>query len=379
MDSRNTSKLSHPYFHNLNGLRAVGALSVFLFHAFLLGHEIWGSFYESSIFQGITKIMSKGNYGVSLFFVLSGFLISYLLMHESQTKGKIYVFGFFMRRLLRIWPVYFLVILFGFVLFPLLPNGIETINSPCYYSFFLSNFEEIRVGFRDAVNFLTITWSVSIEEQFYMSWVFLMALFPFFRKGKFFLPYFILLIGISLIARWFLRDSEVALYYHTLAVVSDLGIGGLLAYGCFHWNWGQRFPSIPVSLNILIYLTGFAVILGVRILFPGDLIVLEKVVLGCFFAYVIFDQAFGTNTFFQADKLPVFFELGKISYGFYMYHCIVIYYVQVAFAEMHLTNHLGYFVLYLILSFVLTFLLSWASYKWMEQPILRLKKRWTKL
>lgn len=375
MESPNKTNLSHPYFNNLNGLRALGALAVFLFHTFLLGHEVWGDFYKTTLFQALTKVMSKGNYGVSLFFVLSGFLISYLLMHEAKRKGTIHVFGFFMRRLLRIWPVYFVVLLFGFVVFPQLPFGVQTINSPWFYGFFLSNFEEIRVGFMDSVNFLTVLWSVSIEEQFYMSWVVLMALLPFLRRGKGFLPYFLLLIGISLNARWFYRDSEIALYYHTLTVVSDLGIGGLLAYSCFHWNWDERFQSISKWTNLAVYAFGIAMILGVRFVFQGDLIVLEKLVLGLFFAYIIFDQAFGKHSFFKADRIPLFFEMGKISYGFYMYHCIVIYYVQQFFAANDLTDHIGYFVGYLVLSFVLTFAISWASYRWMEVPVLRLKKR----
>ncbi|MDB2657553.1 hypothetical protein N9Y60_05785 [Crocinitomicaceae bacterium] len=101
MNSQNTSKLSHPYFENLNGLRAIGALSVFVFHSFLLGNEIWGDFYQSKYFQIAVQVFSKGNYGVSLFFVLSGFLITYLLLHEAKSKGAIGVFGFFMRLIMQ--------------------------------------------------------------------------------------------------------------------------------------------------------------------------------------------------------------------------------------------------------------------------------------
>jgi peptidoglycan/LPS O-acetylase OafA/YrhL len=339
-----------------------------------LGNEIWGDFYSTSWFQGIVKVMSKGNYGVSLFFVLSGFLITYLLLHEAKTKKSINTFGFFMRRLLRIWPVYFLVILFGFVIYPLLPHGIETTNSPVFYSLFLSNFEEIRNGWQDAVNFLTVTWSVSIEEQFYIGWVVLMALLPPFRKGKFFPIYFGVLILSSVAFRVYAVDDERMLYYHTLSVVSDLAIGGYLSYTSFHYNWLDRFKSLSKLTTLLIYIGGTGLILGGRIIFKGDLIIIEKLFIGLFFAFVIFDQAFGKHSFFKADKIPGFFKLGEISYGMYMYHCIVIYYIQILFAQMGWVSSPLHFFGALILSFGITVALSKVSYRLMEQPLLRFKK-----
>lgn len=373
MNSQNTSKLSRPYFENLNGLRAIGALSVFVFHAFLLGNEIWGDFYQSKYFQIAVQVFSKGNYGVSLFFVLSGFLITYLLLHEAKSKGAIGVFGFFMRRLLRIWPVYFIVVGFGFLIYPQLPYGIETTNSGWMYAFFLSNIEEIRNGYRDAVNLLTITWSVSIEEQFYMAWVALMAIFPFMRKAKGFFPYLIILAAGSLVFRWIYVDSFNTLYYHTFAVMSDLALGGITAYACFHWNFQDHISNVQKWLNVLIYALGLGMILGTRKIFVGDFIVVEKLVLGCFFVYVILDQTFGKHSFFKADKIPTFFRIGTISYGFYMYHCIVIYYVQQLFREMEWTDNPVQFVLFFIISLLITGILSVLSYRFIEQPILKLK------
>lgn len=377
MNSQNSSNLSRPYFENLNGLRAIGALSVFVFHAFLLGNEIWGDFTQTNPFQWTMIISSKGNYGVSLFFVLSGFLITYLLMHEAKAKGSISVINFFIRRLLRIWPVYFIVVGFGFLVYPHLPFGIQTSHSGWMYVFFLSNIEEIRNGLHDAVNLLTITWSVSIEEQFYMAWVVLMAIFPLLRKAKGFLPYLVLITISSLVFRWFYTDDYQTLYYHTFAVMSDLALGGLLAYSCFHWKWQKYFETVPKWMNLLIYLTGTLLILGVRKVFTGDLIFLEKIVLGVFFVYVIADQTFGKFSFFKADKLPFFFQLGTISYGFYMYHCIVLYYMQVLFSENQWTDNLIHFILYFLISLILTIVISGASYKFIEKPILKLKRHFS--
>ena len=347
---------------------------MFVFHAFLLGNEIWGDFYHSNYFQVLVQVFSKGNYGVSLFFVLSGFLITYLLMHEAKAKGAIDVFGFFMRRLLRIWPVYFIVVGFGFLVYPHLPYGIETTNSGWMYAFFLSNIEEIRNGYRDAVNLLTITWSVSIEEQFYMGWVTLMAIFPFMRKAKGFLPYLVIIAVASVVFRFIYVDNFKILYYHTFSVMSDLALGGIFAYACFHWNFQERINQVPKWVNLLIYTLGFGMILATRKIFVGELIFVEKLVLGCFFVYIIADQTFGKHSFFKADKLPYFFKLGTVSYGFYMYHCIVIYYVQQLFQEIGWTQNIGHFIGYYAISLVATIIMSELSYRYVEKPILRLKK-----
>lgn len=374
MNSQNTSNLSRPYFENLNGLRAIGALSVFFFHAFSIGNSLWGDFYQETYFQWIAKIFSKGNYGVSLFFVLSGFLITYLLLYEAKAKGSINVFGFFMRRLLRIWPVYFIVIGFGFLLFPLLPFGGDTLNSGWMYAFFLSNIEEIRIGFLDSMNMLTITWSVSIEEQFYMAWVVLMALFPFMRKAKGFLPYLILIVVTSVVFRFLYVTDEKTLYYHTFAVMSDLAMGGLFAYSCFHGNAHKWISNIPKWINCLVYLLGIGIILGTRTIFSGNFIFIEKLVLGFFFVYVIADQAYGKHSFFKADKLPFFRRLGTVSYGIYMYHCIVLYYLSLLFSSQGWTENALYLVAFMLLALLFTILLSELSYRFVEQPILTWKK-----
>jgi peptidoglycan/LPS O-acetylase OafA/YrhL len=335
---------------------------------------MWGDFYNGSLFKVVLQVCGKGNYGVSLFFVLSGFLITYLLMHEAKTKGSINIFRFFMRRLLRIWPVYFIVIGFGFLLFPELPFGIYTKNSGWMYAFFLSNIEEIRTGWNDSVNLLTVSWSVSIEEQFYMAWVTLMAVFPFLRKAKGFLPFLLLLVFASLVFRFIHADHFRTLYYHTFAVMSDLALGGLLAYGCFHWNIQERLANIPKWFTLTAYILGILAILGARKIFVGDLIVIEKVVLGFFFVFIIADQTFGKNSSFKADKLPFLFKIGTISYGFYMYHCIVLYYIQMLFQVNGWSENILHFILYFLTSLAGTLVVSSLSYRFVEKPILGLKR-----
>lgn len=374
MIDHKTQQLSTPFFENLNGLRFIGALSVFLFHCFTLGREVWGNFSETPTFRLIAKGFSRGHHGVGLFFVLSGFLITYLLLHEANKNGKINVFGFFMRRLLRIWPLYFVIVLFGFFLFPLLPFGEHTTNSLLNYSLFLSNFEEIWNGWRDSINFLSVTWSVSIEEQFYMAWVVLIAIIPAMRKGKYFTLYFSLLIGASLLFRFLSIDDERTLYFHTLSVISDLAIGGYLSYMCFRYPISKKLKSLSKKLILLIYGIGLAIILLSTVIFQGQLIFIERIVIGLFFAFIIFEQVYCTNSFFKADNLIGFKKLGEISYGLYMYHCIVIYFLQHLMMNAGWTSSIFSFITFIITSAVLTYIISWVSYTYLEQPCLRLKR-----
>lgn len=335
---------------------------------------MWGAFFDTPIFQMIFKVMKKGHHGVGLFFVLSGFLITYLLLHEAKTREKINAFGFFMRRLLRIWPLYFIVVLFGFFLFPLLPNGMETQNSLLHYSLFISNFEEIWTGWKDSISFLTVTWSVSIEEQFYMAWVALIAIIPSFRKGKNYPIYFITLILISIIFRFFNMGDERTIYFHTLSVVSDLAIGGLLSYVCFSSKILDRFKHMSKLMIGFIYILGLSIILASTKLFPGYLVGIERIVIGLFFAFIIFEQVYCSNSFYKADKVLNFFKLGEISYGIYMYHCIVIYFVQQIILKYDMNNSLFGFIAFVFASGYLTLILSRLSYAYIEQPILNLKK-----
>lgn len=374
MIERKRHEESFPYFEQLNGLRFIGALSVFLFHSVTLGREHWEGFTESYYWTVFSKILGKGHHGVALFFVLSGFLITYLLLHEAKVHGRINPTRFFMRRLLRIWPLYFLVVIFGFFIFPHLPGGISTTNSISYYAGFLSNFEEIRNGWQDPVSFLSVTWSVSIEEQFYLSWVALIALLPFFARGKYFNYYFILLLVSSLVFRFVYMDSERMIYFHTLSVISDLAIGGLLAWRAFHFGIPDWFRQLARWKIGLIYVLGIGCILGDTFLFRGSFLVAERLILGLFFAFVIAEQVYCERSIFKADRLPGFKKLGDISYGWYMYHCIVIYFVQKMLVEMGWINSFFNFTCFVIASFLITYLISWSSYRFVEEPLLRLKK-----
>ena len=347
---------------------------VFIFHCFTLNRNIWGDFTNGNIFKISYKIASKGHHGVGLFFVLSGFLITFLLLNEISKNGSVNVKHFFMRRILRIWPLYFLIVLFGFFIFPQLPYGQSTNHSLLMYGSFLSNIDEIAVGLTDSLNFLTVTWSVSIEEQFYLSWMFLMTVLPFFRKGNYFQLYFILLITVSIVFRFLNLADERTLYFHTFSVISDLAIGGLLAYLVQKHSIQKILKPIKKIHVLLIYVAGISLIIASNVIFKGALVSIEKVVIGLFFAFVILEQVYSDNSFYKIDKVPYFFQSGKLTYGFYMFHCVFIYYWSIFFANHGFTQTIWQFILYILVVFISTYATAYLSMKYFEKPLLGLKR-----
>jgi peptidoglycan/LPS O-acetylase OafA/YrhL len=366
---------SRTFFPNLNGLRFLGALLVFVFHIFSLGKEIWGDFAQSNWFQALMKLTSKGHHGVGLFFSLSGFLITYLLLLEAKQKGTIHPFQFLMRRILRIWPLYYLILIFGFFIFPLLPYGQGTDHSLANYAILLSNLDEIWNGINDPLNFLTITWSVSIEEQFYLSFIALLFLLPLFRRGKYFPAFFLSIIGVSIIFRFVFHSDERIMYYHTLANASDLALGGLAAVLVFKYKLGERIKDLSRWWIVGIYLLGLSTLLFSTKLFPGELRSIERLIQGSFFAFVVVEQVFCINSFLKLDRIPGFFKSGELTYGFYMYHCIFIYYWGIFFQNNGYTAHFWQFLIYFLVVFLCTYASAWLSMRYFEKPILRLKEK----
>ena len=361
------------HFENLNGLRFIGAFMVFLFHAFTINREVWGDFFESVPFIALRKLTSIGHYGVNLFFVLSGFLITYLLLKELRERGKIHVGFFLIRRILRLWPLYFVIVLFGFFIFPHLPFGIQTVHEFWRYGLFLSNFDEIINGSRDSLNFLTATWSVSIEEQFYIGWALVIGLFKW-KTIRSFQIFFLVVIISSFTFRIYYAGNQSLLYYHTMSVISDMGIGGILATIVFEKEsvpFIERFKKWQIGL---IYLFGIGFLFTAHKILTGRLIAIERVISGTFFAFVLIEQLRSKNSFFKADRIPYFERAGKLTYGFYLFHSLLIYYICSTFESLNWNEHAGYFILYFFLLLFSNSLLSIISYRYFEKPLLNLKR-----
>lgn len=344
-----------------------------LFHCFTLNREIWGPFYQGFWFQKAGIVLGKGHLGVILFFVLSGFLITYLLLDETVRKGRIHLGHYLMRRLLRVWPLYFVIVLFGFFIFPHLPYGIVTLHEFWRFALFLSNIDELIFGLYDRINFLTATWTVSVEEQFYLTWGLLIGLIAF-RRKRTYLYFFCAVILASLAFRYAHLADHRALYYHTFSVMSDLAIGGIIGLWAFNGTAKRLFENLPRWSIVAGYIIGCSALLLEGHLFRGMFFIFERFVPGVVFAFVLLEQVYSNRSFFKIDRVPGFFQSGKLTYGFYMFHCIFIYYWAIFFQNHGFTQHLYQYLLFVLAVFCSTYTMAWVSFYYFEQPFLKLKR-----
>ncbi len=377
MKLQNNIKLAKPYFENLDALRFIAAFAVFIFHFFQEIKHFLPNIQENKIYKMITVFTGKGTLGVNFFFVLSGFLITYLILFESSKTQHFNLKNFLIRRTLRIWPLYYLIVLLGFVVFPLILKGYNTVHSPLNYILFLANFDELRIGLADNVNFLTAPWSVAVEEQFYLFWGILLFLISAIKQqflNSLIFIFILFSIGFSI---WYFNDHRV-LYYHTFSVMSNILTGAFLANAFFHKaRWLLNIKQLKKTSIVLIYIIGIGMIVLKNKIFIGYFAAFEHLVLSLFFAFVIFEQIYLDHSFFKFGRLKLFTHLGRISYGLYLYHLVVFYVLTYLLTRSTYFN--SHSILQVILFFVfgtgLTYLVSRLSYTYFEKPFLNLKKR----
>ena len=275
---------------------------------------------------------------------------------------------------MRIWPLFYVCILFGLVLYPLLKKVIGgelfVVAHPWTYFVFLNNFDFLKNG---APAIISVLWSVAIEEQFYLFWPLLLGLFP--LKN-----YKILLYSIicgSFIFRCFHFDNERVLQFHTLAVIGDMALGGLFAYYIiFSETFMQKITSLSKSIIACIYTFAIILFLFRKEIFPGSLMVLERIVIAIVFGLIILEQNFSKNSFFKMSSLKFISKWGIYTYGLYCIHVIAITFVEIAFKKANL-NMQSPFVLFLlaVLAFIVCMVLAFISYNFFEKRFLRLKDK----
>ena len=370
--NQSDQKLPKIHFQNLDALRFIAAFSVFIFHYFADIKALFPKLNANSIFHKLAIVADKGTLGVNFFFVLSGFLITYLILEERKKNGHFSLKKFLIRRTLRIWPLYFIIVLIGFVIFPVLIEGFTTLHNPWMYVAFLANFDELNVGLQDSVNFLTSPWSVAVEEQFYLFWGCLVFLLFRIKSIKLIHIIFIL-YALSLCFTWLNISDERVIYYHTFAVCQDILTGTLIGLALFEKQiWLEKLKNLKKFWVILIYLFGVGICIAKNKLFFGDLLIFERMVLSVFFAFIILDQMQGIHSFFKFGRIKLFNYLGKISYGLYMYH-LVIMYLSVLFIDSWDYN--SYHLIWVQFGFSLigTIAIASTSYYLIEKPLLKLK------
>jgi peptidoglycan/LPS O-acetylase OafA/YrhL len=344
---------------------------VFFCHSFatknpnILSNEFY-NFVKNGIF-------ANGYLGVNFFFVLSGFLITYLLLVEKDSKGKVHIGMFYIRRILKIWPVYYLCIAIGFLAFPVFksyfggsPN--ETAN-PLYYIFLVNNFDYIRHGTDSST--LAVLWSIAVEEQFYLVWPLIIAF-----TNKKYLPYvFYTIIAGSFVFRCFYYDNGNILVHHTFSCISDMTVGGLSAY---YILYSEKFKTWVQSITgvkaVTLYVSVAILYFFRQYIFIGYSTPFERLIFSIVFALVILNQNY-TLSNFKVGKLKTISKMGQYTYGLYCYHMIGILVAHTLLLKFGFSGIFSLMVVEFTLSLVLSILIAMVSFRFFEKPFLSLKER----
>jgi peptidoglycan/LPS O-acetylase OafA/YrhL len=324
-----------------------------------------------------------GSKAVSLFFVLSGFLISYLLLAEHQKTETISLKKFYVRRILRIWPVYYLVILLTFFVMPYFFNighyGSEMLGKNPWLWFSLCVFMLPNLVRFNSVELIggNQTWSVGVEEQFYIIWPWLVLTFR-----KHFVRMLIVLIAVKIsitaLAAFLAFKIEtgiihslcnkVALYLGIFKI-EQMAIGALGAWYLFNKKT-VVLNYLYSKLLLVICSFLFLITMFVDYSFIGDSL-FEA------FVFLVLIMNVSTNPKFPLKfKHPYFNVLGNISYGIYMYHTLVIAILMTVLHNYGLDKDATVFNTLLYSGSVLfTVIISYLSYNYFEKWFLNKKEK----
>ncbi len=368
------SDFKKKYFDQLTASRFFAFLLIFIAHCFISTQD--GTVSDSTFFRNLQNYSKLGILGVDYFFVFSSFLITYISLEEIHFTGKFNYKNFVSRRALRIWPLYFLIVALGFsIYFSAQAFGLPINSLPniLYFLTFTLNFYIISEG-NEFLFFLLFLWSISIEEQFYLIWGFCIRF-----MNRYLELLAISLIICSIIYRAYIYDtSQLAFELHTLSVAGNFGMGALGAIWAFKkkplFNWYLRLPVfVHKFIFILIPCAIFTFPFWSQFYW---LSVLSRFLFSLLFIAYILNQGFSKRLFFKPGSIKLFNFSGKISYGLYCYHGVVITLVSVLLRRIEFSETFAHLLfLYPLLILLLSYPLAAISYKFFEKPFLMLKSK----
>jgi peptidoglycan/LPS O-acetylase OafA/YrhL len=352
------------YRPELDGVRFYAFLGVFVFHTLPSQPTFYRGLHLP--LPALWSAMAKsGASGVDLFFALSAFLITSLLLRERSETGAIALRLFYLRRILRIWPLYFAVLALGVVL----THTIAGQSLPWYYLagyvLFVGNWVSAVCG-RPA-SICSPLWTVSIEEQFYLIWPMVMKLLG--RRGMIVAGIAAFLMATVSRLGFMLAGGNVGfIYYATTSRCDSLALGILLAL------FFDRLPRLTRALRWLVLAGGLAGWVASSAWLneqPGPLdmrMIWGRLVVSLASGAILYAGLDSRSNLLRGDWVV---RLGKISYGLYALHLTA---VLIMVTLLHPVW--GWQLLATkALAFVLTVALALASYRWIESPFLRLKDR----
>lgn len=360
------------YHPELDVLRFLAFLAVFFHHALPRDAELYiRNGFSPALTQLVLAVKGAGAYGVDLFFALSAYLITELLLREHAKRGTFSVSAFYIRRALRIWPLYFVFLALTIFIIPTMFS--DERFGPMYmvsFAFFFGNWVSAAYGLPFSV--ASPLWSISVEEQFYIAWPLLLLLFGVHRIKHL----AIVLLAIALGTRIFLAQyaaEHPAVWCNTFARLDPIALGAILAFVL-----GGRAPQIKRAFRLLMIGVAVAGFLLVAVYLkqdgPSSIATYSVTAVASIVLLIAVLQSDARLLRFPPFSWLVY--LGRISYGLYVFHLLAI----ALAGQVLIIPLLGIqanFEIRLLLAFVLTVLLATISYVWLEQPFLKLKERFS--
>ena len=370
------------YYPSLDGLR------FFAFFLVFLHHSLFNLSSNNQVINFFLVIIEKNGWvGVDLFFVLSGFLITSLLIRERRVYGRYSLKNFWIRRSLRIWPLYYLALIMGFFVIPYFYSllGWQNFSDPKYnlqrisqlplYLTFLGNWSVVFSSYSAFAN-ISHLWTISLEEQFYLVWPLVLLFIINFRRT--------LLAGMGILmmsigTRLFMAlnmAKHPAVYTNTLARMDTLALGAILALIFFYkpeylrkLSWLTNPVALVSSLIIFLLFLHRIFVFNPR---PLQNIIFGYPIIGLFMVYFVFTSLNPNILFTKILSFPLFVWLGKISYGLYVWHLLAL-----DLGNRFLTN--CPLAIKVFVSLLITITISTISYYLFEAKFLRLKQLFTKI
>ncbi len=346
--------LSGSRIGGLDFLRAVSVLLVLLSH--------------SGISQFGPMVLFDGGLGVEAFFVISGFLITWLLLNEVALNGRISLLSFYRRRAARLLPAFYAYLTVGLAIL-LLRNRPVPWDAVWASALYLINYQQATNG--APTHYLSHCWSLAVEEQFYLLWPLLLI----WLLGRRVHLARALVIAVALM--WMLKAIYVfalgvsdEYLYRSLETRGDqLAIGCLLAVLLKSEGWRQRFEMISQFRWKSIALLVVALVISTSTLRGSPQLkylagyAVEPLLIATLLPLVVLEAGRqGLLTRLLNAKSVVL--LGQISYGVYLFHPFVMHPVRNAVGAASGMDGLG-----VLASIGATVAVAYVSFRWFEQPL----------
>ena len=355
------------YFPQLDSIRGLSFLAVYFFHA--VHPEFGGDLFSRMLEYFYRNLVLS----IDVFFILSAFLLTWLGMNEYKVKGNFSFISYFIRRALRIWPLYFLLMIFSFVLVPYASAYFHvpvSLPPAYYYLFFISNFY-----LEGHVYFLRFLWTLAVEEQFYLLWGFCLWFLQ-----KHIRACVVLFTGVSVAYTAYAILNDIHHDFHTLTYLFDFAAGILAAYflqrefAFVSWfkNAGKGRSFLFLLILPVLFILLFFVMDAAPAGFAPWLDLTGRYLFIIYVAFFIIDQMVNDHAVLKLGSSGFLVYTGKISYGLYCFHGIVLTFGLLALERLDIVMPV---ILRVFVFLALNYLVSAVSYRFIESPFLHLKNR----